>query len=129
MSFLGGIFGSRDKVNKENDLFWKDLNTISQLDEIVELSYQMPVVIFKHSTRCGISRMVLNGFERTYDLSAGDVHLYFLDLIKYREVSNEIEKKFQVIHESPQLLIIQNGEVAYHASHGRIKAEKIKEFI
>jgi bacillithiol system protein YtxJ len=128
-----GIFNnllSRSKAQKDDRVLpWIALNALHQLEAISERSKSKVQVIFKYSTRCGISRMVLNQFERTYDLSSDDLDLYFLDLINYRMVSSEVVQKFQVIHESPQLLIIKNGAVVAHGSHSGVNAIDLNNFI
>lgn len=123
MSFLNKIFSS-DKTPQEpkREIPWKQLTSVSEIDEIIESSKTKPVAIFKHSTRCGISRMVLKQFERDYDTEEGVMDLYYLDLLSYRSVSDEVAARFQVWHQSPQLLIIQNGNCVKHASHSEISA-------
>jgi bacillithiol system protein YtxJ len=91
----------------------------------MELSHQQPVAIFKHSTRCSISRMALKQFENEFDLE-GSVTPYFLDLINYRDISNEIATRFEVYHQSPQLLLIKEGKSIYDASHSDIDALELK---
>ncbi|WP_040253793.1 bacillithiol system redox-active protein YtxJ [Psychroserpens mesophilus] len=118
MGFLKNIFGSSEP-KEEKDLPWQALTEVSQLDEIEKRSITRTQVIFKHSTRCGISSMVMNQFVNMYDLDA-NLDLYYLDLLSYRDVSNEAGYKFQVMHQSPQLLIIKNGVTVAHASHGAI---------
>jgi bacillithiol system protein YtxJ len=117
---------SEDK--KEKLLPWIALNSIDQLDVIAELSKTKTQLIFKHSTRCGISLMVMNQFVAAYDLDL-NADLYYLDLLRYREVSNEVGYKFQVLHESPQLLVIKNGVVVAHASHGAINDIDLAKFV
>ena len=99
------------------------------LDEIAIRSKERPQVIFKHSTRCGISSMVINQFIKYYDYDEAEVDLYYLDLLNYRDVSNEVGYKFQVIHQSPQLIIVKNDETVHHASHHSIDANVIATFI
>jgi len=89
----------------------------SQIEEIINLSNQKPVLIFKHSTSCGISSMVLKRFENKLNKNEGDFYYYYLDLLQYRNISNYVSKKFHVYHQSPQLLVIKNGEVLHHNSH------------
>lgn len=106
---------------------WIDLVSFSQLDDIVSLSADKPVVIFKHSTRCNVSSIAL-----TRLLKAGPVNetpFYFLDLISHRQLSGLIAEKFQVSHESPQLLLIKNGECVYEESHLGINAGELLEQI
>lgn len=119
MGIFKSIFKQREP-KEEKVLPWIPLNNEAQLNLIVEKSKTRPQLIFKHSTRCGISRMVINQFIEAYDFDQKDFDLYFLDLLSYREVSNEVAYKFQVLHESPQLLIIKNGVTVAHASHGGI---------
>jgi len=130
MSLFNSLFGnsseSDNKDTNQNGLNWNALTQIAQLDEIVEESAEKPVVIFKHSTRCSISRMALKNFEREYNLEESEVAPYFLDLLEHRDISNEIAQKFQVIHQSPQLLLIKNGKSVYDVSHSEIDAEALK---
>lgn len=130
MSLFNSLFGnsseSDNKDTNQNGLNWNALTQIAQLDEIVEESAEKPVVIFKHSTRCSISRMALKNFEREYNLEESEVAPYFLDLLQHRDISNEIAQKFQVIHQSPQLLLIKNGKSVYDVSHSEIDAEALK---
>lgn len=105
---------------------WKILNSLEGLDEIIERSYEVPVAIFKHSTRCGISAGVLAGLEHNWDLSEEEVEIYYLDLIAFRPVSNAIAEKLQVWHQSPQLILIRDGKVLHHASHHSIQVGKVK---
>ena len=127
MSFFDKIFGSENSEVNSN-VNWIPLTAISQLDEIVENSNNKTIGIFKHSTRCSISRFALKQFENEYNLE-DKVDLYFLDLLNYREVSNEIVNRFQVVHQSPQLLLIKNGVAVYNASHSDIQAEFLEKYI
>ena len=97
---------------------WITLTSMSELDKIKEDSYQNPQFIFKHSTRCSISKMVLSRFESTND--SASLSVYLLDLLNYRDLSNQIADDFSVKHESPQLLVIKDGECYKHSSHTSI---------
>ncbi|MGI8951645.1 MAG: bacillithiol system redox-active protein YtxJ [Chitinophagaceae bacterium] len=94
---------------------WINFNSEVQLENLVQKSFQVPQVIFKHSTRCGTSRMVLNRLERNQ--LPTEIDFYFLDVIVYRNISNKIAEQFQIYHESPQLIIIKNGECVFDESH------------
>ena len=94
---------------------WIPLQTENQLTEIRERSAGRPQVIFKHSTRCSTSAMVKNRLERARTPEAID--FYYLDLLNYRPVSNKIATDFNVPHQSPQVLLIRNGECIYDESH------------
>ncbi|WP_426430721.1 bacillithiol system redox-active protein YtxJ [Winogradskyella sp. HB-48] len=121
------LFGPSEP-KEEKILPWIALNSIKQLSAVEERSKTKTQLIFKHSTRCGISRMVMNQFVAAYDLDL-NADLYYLDLLSYRDVSNEVGYKFQVMHESPQLLVIKNGVVVAHASHGAINAMDLVKYI
>ncbi|PWB19069.1 bacillithiol system redox-active protein YtxJ [Flavobacterium sp. HTF] len=126
MSFLNSIFGNSDNSDSQkSNVNWIPLTNLAQLNDIETISNVKPIVIFKHSTRCSISRMALKQFEKEYDLDE-TVDAFFLDLIAHRDVSNEIASKFNVYHESPQLILIKNGKAVYNASHSDIDAEALK---
>lgn len=131
MGIFGGIFGKGDSNSEKNnsEIPWITLSSLDQLDEIIDKSSGKPQVIFKHSTTCGISRMVLNMFKSGYSLESGQMDLYFLDLHSYREVSNGVVQKFQVLHQSPQLLVVKNGVVVAHNSHGAISEMELENYI
>ena len=103
---------------------WIDLQTESQLNEIREKSADRPQVIFKHSTRCGTSALVKSRLERT--ALPDSIDFYYLDLIRYRPISNKIAEIFRIGHESPQVLIIRNGECIYDESHMGITMSDIE---
>jgi bacillithiol system protein YtxJ len=125
---FGKLFGdSNSKDNSSSGMDWNDLTDLKQLDEIISESEQTPVVIFKHSTRCSISRMALKNFEREDNIEIGDAKPYFLDLLEHRNISNEIALRFEVVHQSPQLILIKNGKAVYTTSHSDIDAVELKE--
>lgn len=103
---------------------WIELTDAAQLDSIKEESKTGAVVIFKHSIRCSISAMAKSRLERTYDATS-PVRFYYLDLIRYRDISNKIAEDFHVVHESPQVLLIKNGECVYEESHNGIDMHEI----
>ena len=127
MSFLNSIFGNSENTDSpKSNINWTELTDVLQLQEIEAISNEKPVVIFKHSTRCSISRMALKQFEREFDLN-DTVDAYFLDLISHRDISNQIAQKFNVYHESPQLILIKNGKAVYDVSHSDIDAQALKD--
>ena len=101
---------------------WIALTDYSQIQKALEQSE--PFLVFKHSTRCSISSMALSRFERSFSLEA--VQTFYLDLITYRSISNQLSDEFGVEHQSPQLLFIQSGNCTYHASHNSIDLNEIK---
>jgi len=131
MGIFRSIFGnSTSEENQENNnASWIPLNSLEQLSEIEEVSKNRPQIIFKHSTTCGISGMVFRMFKQAYNLEPDAADLYYLDLHAYREISNEVAKKFGVYHQSPQLIVIKNGAVVRHDSHGAISELSLEEYL
>ena len=129
MGLFNKIFGASGEAKEEKVLPWIPLNALQQLDLIKEKSVTKTQIIFKHSTRCGISSMVMKQFVDAYDFTEKDADLYYLDLLNFRDVSNEVGYKFQVMHQSPQLLVIRNGVVVAHESHGAINDMDLSAFI
>lgn len=130
MGLFTGLFGNSSQEKKEKEsLPWIPLVAVDQLEDIKKKSNNKTQVIFKHSTTCGISRMVLNTFINGFDFTKDQIDLYYLDLHRFRDVSNETGFKFQVLHQSPQLLVIRNGVVVTHSSHGGINAINLAEYI
>ena len=129
MGLLNKIFGSSNDKKEEKVLPWIFLTSENQLEEITKKSFEKTQVIFKHSTRCSISSISMNKFVRNYEVPVEDADLYYLDLLNYRSVSDEVGYQFQVMHQSPQVLVIKNGEAIYDASHYAIQTDKILELI
>lgn len=130
MSIFNSLFGSSsEEESQSSKVNWIPLTDLGQLTEIIETSEEKPVVIFKHSTRCSISRMALKQFENEFDLTLDQFTIYFLDLLAYRDISNAISLRFNVVHQSPQLLLIKNGESVYHVSHSDIDAADLKRWV
>lgn len=112
---------------------WHYLTDVSQLRSLITLSQEqsakaLTFLLFKHSTRCSISSMALNRLESKWQNNTM-VKPYFLDLLTYRDISNEIANVFQVEHASPQVLLIKNGACFYHNSHNGISYQAITEAI
>lgn len=106
---------------------WNQLKAADQLEEIRKESAEKNVLIFKHSTRCNISRASLDRLERKWnDQEMLNVKPYFLDLLNSREISNLIVQHFNVEHESPQILLINKGQAIFDQSHFSIDYDQIK---
>ena len=103
---------------------WTKLTTKEQLNQI--LSSENKVLIFKHSTRCSISSMALNNFEREFKRDE-KIETYFLDLLQHRDISDAIAEKANVYHQSPQVIVFENEKSIYDASHGQIDALTINK--
>jgi bacillithiol system protein YtxJ len=106
---------------------WIPLNQEIQLDEIITNSNTVPQVIFKHSTRCSVSSMAKSRLDRKE--APKGINFYYLDLIKFRSISNKIAHDFGVSHQSPQVLVINNGKCIYNESHSGIIFDEIEAAI
>lgn len=104
---------------------WYSLENESDLNRIKEKSFETPQVIFKHSTRCSISAMAKGRLDAAVKVEGLEFH--YLDLIRFRDLSNEIAARFHVHHESPQTLLIKNGECILDQSHWEIRYEELAE--
>lgn len=113
-----------------SNINWQKLTNVQQIDDIKKLSANQKVIIFKHSTRCPISSMALSGLERSWDASEhSETAIFFLDLIKHRDVSNAVADQFGVIHQSPQVIIIDKGEAVYDESHTAITYKELNDLV
>ncbi len=124
-------FGTTKKESTPTtNINWINLSNSDLLNQIKEDSNDGPVMIFKHSTRCPTSSMALNRIERSWDgNSVNQMKTYFLDLISYREISNQIASEFGIMHQSPQVLIISDGKAIYDDSHFNISFDNIKKVV
>lgn len=107
---------------------WKVLENSNQIDEIKEASHNKLQLIFKHSTRCIISKMALKNFESDF-LLHDVIDAYYLDLIAHRDISNKIADDFGITHQSPQILLIKDGIAIYGASHESIDANVLMKLM
>ena len=108
---------------------WKHLTSVEDLEKAISESDLGTVVLFKHSTRCSVSRMAMKMFEQGWDESLDSVTAYYLDLIEYRDVSSTIAEKLSIEHQSPQLLVLKSGQVVHHANHHSIDVNTVKNYL
>ena len=124
------MFGYRtSKEVEETYLSWTPLISVEEINTIIEISKNQSILIFKHSTRCGISRMIIKQFESLFNEENKQLKVYYLDLLNYREVSSKLSEVFQVIHQSPQLLVIKNGISVYNESHYEITKVNLSKYV
>ncbi|MFC0425936.1 bacillithiol system redox-active protein YtxJ [Chryseobacterium scophthalmum] len=125
MSFLDKIFGGKQEQG-ETKSFWKTIKSEEDLEKAIKQSYENRVAIFKHSTSCFISKTVLKNFEKEIENSdEQNASFYFLDLLAFRPISNKIAEDFGIRHESPQLIVFENGKAINNASHQDISLSQI----
>ena len=124
------MFGYRtSKEVEETYLSWTPLISVEEINTIIEISKNQSILIFKHSTRCGISRMIIKQFESLFNEENKQLKVYYLDLLNFREVSSKLSEVFQVIHQSPQLLVIKNGISIYNESHYEITKVNLSKYV
>lgn len=126
MGLLDKVFGSEKE--KKIKITWISLVSEDQL-ETIQHSRDKVIVLYKHSTRCGISNTVLRQFENKYEALNGQIDFYLLDLLNYRPLSAAIAEKFEVTHQSPQLLVFQNGVLRAHDSHHDIMNMDVEAYL
>lgn len=98
-----------------------ELHNNQQLDDFVAASNGSPAILFKHSDSCAIS-------ARAYrEMSAVNQQVGIITVQEARGLSDEIERRFNLPHETPQALIIRGNELLWNASHGRVRANDIEE--
>ena len=114
---------SQGKVN--TPMPWHPLMRADQINDLIDLSHEKTVFIFKHSTRCIISSMVLRALESNADQLSHLGSWHYLDLIANRGCSNEVATVLDVVHQSPQLIVLNEGSVLWEASHQSISPESI----
>jgi len=126
MSIFDQLLSSRtEDIHKD----WKEVNALEQLDEILDVSHARPVVIFKHSVRCGISAMAKYQLEADWTFSSTEMEMYYLDIIHHRNISNEVRDRLGVVHHSPQIIVVFQGKAIYNTSHHMISTEVIRDAI
>ena len=123
MGILSGVFGNNPEKKEVAKFNWIPLTSESQLENLEKAS-----VLFKHSTRCGISSSVIKRFEKQSIDLMESIDFYYLDLLNFRDISNTIAEKFKVMHQSPQIIIVKNNELVAHASHYDILEIDLKQF-
>ncbi len=92
---------------------WIVIDDIKILDELIEKSNNLPQIIFKHSTRCAVSSLALNRISS----KSVNKNYYIVDIMSHRDISNALASRFNIIHQSPQLLLIHNGVCVQNTSH------------
>jgi bacillithiol system protein YtxJ len=110
-------------------MLWNTLDNLTQIEAIKERSNTVPCLLFKHSTRCEISSIAKFRLEQQWGNLGDNIEPYYLDLIAHRNISSQLAETFEVYHESPQVLLIHNGECIFDASHLDISVQEIQECI
>lgn len=113
------------KITKKMN--WTAITTLEQLAEIMEISKSTPCLIYKHSTRCNTSEMMKFVLENDWQFSEDEVRPFYLDILKYQAIAIAVADEFQVHHQSPQVLLIQNEVCIFDADNMEISVEELTE--
>jgi bacillithiol system protein YtxJ len=115
--------------NSPKSFSWSMLTTPENVDKLLDKSHEKPIVLFKHSGRCSISAMALNRFEDFALEIESYADLYMIDVLNNRPASLRVAEKTGVVHQSPQVIVIQGGMAVYDESHGSIDGRKILQLL
>lgn len=124
---MGFLDSFRKAQNTELKNGWQNLENEEQLATAIQESYEKPVMLFKHSIRCGISEGAKQGLIGDWDINSEELSFYYLDLINYRSISNQIAADLGVVHQSPQIILLKNGKAVFDTSHHRISVGEIRK--
>ena len=130
MNILKKIFSknaSKEEKPQKKEFEWTHLKNEKQLKKI--LQNEKFNIIFKHSMRCSISRNALKFFEKQNKIFQKQIDFYYLDLLKYRELSQKVAKFTKITHQSPQIILIKDSEILYHCSHESILEINLKKYL
>lgn len=108
---------------------WNTITEPTQFDEILEKSHQQPQLIYKHSHRCSVCFVAKGNLEKASGNIQNHADMHFLNVVHNRELSDHVATELDVRHESPQVILVDDGEVIWHASHGSIDGDKIMEVL
>lgn len=110
-------------------MVWNELDSLESIEKLIQDRSNKKIAVYKHSTKCYISQLALSKLEHEIDkLELGDIDFYFLDILRFRDISNRISELLKVQHESPQLILFQNGKALYNASHSEISLSNILNY-
>lgn len=126
MGFLDKFFKNQEENLPDG---WKALTSEDQIKSMIEDSHSKPVAIYKHSTRCGLSAVVISRLEKDWNFGEDELDFYYLDIINRRSLSNKVAKELGIDHLSPQLLLLKNGKVVYHDSHSAISVSALHDHL
>jgi bacillithiol system protein YtxJ len=100
--------------------------SVADLDAALTQSTTMPVLLFKHSDTCGISEMAFDEMRAHLQGRPFSVCYGLITVQTGRHVSDEVVRRLGVRHESPQVILVRDGKVLWHASHHHVTAEEIE---
>lgn len=125
-----GLFNSVKNAFSGSDTsdIWEMISDPSQVDPIIEASKEKPQLIYKHSHRCSVCFAAKGALEQASDTVLQHADMHFVNVVRSRDASNKIASELDIRHQSPQAILVDNGEVVWHGSHGSIDADAILEY-
>lgn len=112
--------------SKKESIHWNNITKQKNIDTIIKNSYSKPQLIYKHSTKCSLNAKILGQLQNDWKKEYADkIEPNYLDLLSYKKISSQIASTFDVVHESPQVLVIKNGKCVYTVSHTKISLSNI----
>ena len=105
----------------------RSLNSVEYWQELNKKSHEQPQIIFKHSSACPISLTAFESLKEAEEAGATPQDIHMLVVQVSPELSAQIEEESGIKHESPQLLILKDGNVAFHANHYEITGDVLTE--
>ena len=111
--------------DKKTNINWNTISSNEDLDELLERSKQRPQLIYKHSTICSFSRMAQGELISAADEIEKKADINYVGVIETRPLSNKVSQVLGIRHESPQIILVKNGEAIWDASHGGVKGSTI----
>lgn len=129
MSILGSFKNMMSGSSPELPEQWYVPESPVEIDQLFNSENNELVILYKHSYRCSVCNFSKSRVEANIEEQSQKARFVFIDVIKNRSVSDRIAELSGISHQSPQLLIVQNGRVIQHASHGEISSDMIAETV
>ncbi|MGF9700587.1 bacillithiol system redox-active protein YtxJ [Paenibacillus sp. MABNR03] len=131
---IGSVVSKRTNAGME-DLLSEHVSELRKPDdweEALQRSEDHPVLILKHSTTCPISARAYREFMAFVGSNASDpkqqMDYHIVKVIENRPLSRRIAEETEVHHESPQVLLLDQGQVMKHTSHGKITKKRLLQW-
>ena len=103
----------------------QELATRADADAMLKASHDAPVYLLKHSIACPISA---RGQMEFVGLEGDDDPALYAVVVQYaRDVSTYLAETLGVQHETPQAILISDGEAVDVKSHGAIRLADLRD--
>lgn len=123
-----GLFDAlSNTLSGSSDSIWDAISHPSDLKSILDKSENRPQLIYKHSNRCSVCFVAKGNLEQSSEQLLEHADMHYLNVVKNRSASDSIASRLNVRHKSPQVILVDKGEVIWHASHSGIEGTKILE--